>query len=130
MANRSQNQKQWSDELNQEISSIKPDLGTGQKEKQIPRFTYSTAEYHSYVKNGFGAPDLTDRSDKMEVRFLNQVDLSKCKNNKIQVRINNMERTRAIDYSSEKDEKKEFLAYNCDWLANNWLGDRQLFEAT
>lgn len=40
MANRNQNQKQWSDEFNQEVSSIKPDWGTlGQKEKQIPRFT-------------------------------------------------------------------------------------------
>ena len=35
-----QNQKQWFDELNQEVSSIKPDLGTlGQKEKKEPRFT-------------------------------------------------------------------------------------------
>ena len=98
------NQKQFSDELNQEVSSIKPDLGTGQKERKEPRFTYSTAEYDSYVKNGFGAPDLIDRSDKYEVRFLNQVDLSKCKNNRIQVKILNMQRTRAIDYSSEKEE--------------------------
>ena len=34
MAN--QNQKQFSDELNQEVSSIKPDLGTGQKERKEP----------------------------------------------------------------------------------------------
>ncbi len=47
------NQKQFSDELNQEVSSIKPDLGTGQKEKQIPRFTYSTAEYQSYSSGLF-----------------------------------------------------------------------------
>ena len=79
--------------------------------------------YDSYTKNGFGAPDLIDRSDKMEVRFLNQVDLSKCKNNKIQVRILNMQRTRAIDYSSEKEERREFLVYMCDWLANQWLGN-------
>ncbi len=119
MVNR--NQSQWSDELNQEVSSIKPELGTGQKERKEPRFTYSTAEYDSYIKNGFGTPDLTDRTDKFEVRFLNQVDLSMCKNNKIQVRINNMQRTRAIDYSSEKEERKEYLIYNCDWSANNWL---------
>ena len=120
-----QNQNQWNDELNQEVSSIKPDLGTlGQKEKQIPRFTYSTAEYDSYVKNGFGAPALIDRSDKFEVRFLQQVDLSKCKNNKIQIRILNMQRTRAIDYSSEKEEKREFLVYMVDWLAYQWLGNQ------
>ena len=118
------NQKQFSDELNQEVSSIKPDLGTlGQKEKKEPRFTYSTAEYDSYVKNGFGAPDLIDAPDKFERRFLNQVDLSKCKNNKIQVKILNMQRTRAIDYSSEKEEKREWLVYMCDWLAENWLGN-------
>ena len=35
-----------------------------------------------------------------------------------------MERTRAIDYSSEKEEKREFLVYMCDWLANNWLGNQ------
>ena len=34
-----------------------------------------------------------------------------------------MQRTRAIDYSSEKEEKREFLVYMCDWLANNWLGN-------
>ncbi len=118
------NQKQFSDELNQEVSSIKPDLGTGQKERKEPRFTYSTAEYQSYIKNGFGAPELINRSDKFEVRFLNQVDLSQCKNNKITVKILNMQRTRAIDYSSEKEEKREFLVYMCDWLANNWLGNQ------
>ena len=123
MARQNQNQKQWSDELNQEISSIKPDLGTQQQERKEPRFTYSTAEYDSYKKNGFGAPELINRSDKFEVRFLNQVDLSKCKNNKIQVKILNMERTRAIDYSSEKEEKREFLVYMVDWLAKNWLGN-------
>ena len=117
------NQKQFSDELNQEISTIKPDLGTGQKEKQIPRFTYSTAEYDSYKKNGFGVPDLINRADKFEVRFLNQVDLSQCKNNKISVRVLNMQRTRAIDYSGEKEEKREYLVYTTDWIANNWLGN-------
>ena len=34
-----------------------------------------------------------------------------------------MQRTRAIDYSSEKEEKREFLVYMSDWLANNWLGN-------
>ena len=34
-----------------------------------------------------------------------------------------MQRTRAIDYSSEKEERRECLVYNCDWLANNWLGN-------
>ena len=34
-----------------------------------------------------------------------------------------MQRTRAIDYSSEKEEKREYLVYICDWLANNWLGN-------
>ena len=125
MANRNQNinQKQWNDELNQEVSSIRPQLGTQQQERKEPRFTYSTAEYDSYTKNGFNAPELINRSDKYEVRFLNQVDLSKCKNNKIQVKILNMQRTRAIDYSSEKEEKREFLVYMCDWLAYNWLGN-------
>ena len=70
MSKQNQNQKQWSDELNQEVSSIKPDLGTQQQERKEPRFTYSTAEYDSYIKNGFGAPDLIDRSDKFEVTIL------------------------------------------------------------
>lgn len=113
----------FSDELNQEVSSIVPDLGTAQKQRKEPRFSYSTAEYDSYIKNGFGAPELINRSDKFEVRFLQQVDLSQCKGNKIQVKILNMQRTRAIDYSSEKEERKEFLVYMCDWLANNWLGN-------
>lgn len=121
MATKNQSQKQWSDELNQEISSIKPELGTQQQERREPRFTYSTAEYDSYAKNGFNSPELVNRSDKFEIRFLNQVDLSKCKNGKIQVKILNMQRTRAIDYSSEKEEKREFLVYTTDWAAKNWL---------
>ena len=36
-------------------------LGNQQKERKEPRFTYSTAEYDSYIKNGFGAPDLIDQ---------------------------------------------------------------------
>ena len=75
------------------------------------------------MQNGFGAPDLIDSPDKFEIRMLNQVDLSKCKNGKIQVRILNMQRTRAIDYSSEKEEKREWLVYMCDWLGANWLGN-------
>jgi len=35
-----------------------------------------------------------------------------------------MQRTRAIDYSSEKEEKREFLVYMSDWLAANWLGNQ------
>ena len=124
MSKQKQNQSQWNDELNQEVSSIRPELGTQQTERKEPRFTYSTAKYDSYAKNGFNSPGLINRSDKFEVRFLNQIDPSKCKNNKIQVKILNMQRTRAIDYSSEKEEKREFLVYMSDWLAYNWLGNQ------
>src|SRR6476619_733441 len=61
--------------------------------------------------------NLINRSDKYEVRFLQQVDLTKCKD------LLNMQRTRAIDYSSEKEEKREYLVYMCDWLAANSLGN-------
>ena len=36
----SMSNQNFSDALNQEVSSIKPDLGTGQKERKEPRFTY------------------------------------------------------------------------------------------
>ncbi len=107
---------------NQEVSTIKPVL-SGEKSKAVPKFHYSTAEYDSYIKNGFGAPDLVSRSDKFEQRFLAQVDLEKCPHKKIQVRILNMIRTKAVDYSTEKEERKEYLVYMCDWLGNNWLGN-------
>ena len=35
-----------------------------------------------------------------------------------------MQRTRAIDYSSEKEEKKEFLVYMCRLVSLQWLGNQ------
>ncbi len=74
-----------------EVSSIVP--GQEERSKKELRFTYSTAAYDSFVKEGFEAPDIDHRPDKWEYRFLAQVDPGK---GKVKVRITRMFRIRAI----------------------------------
>ena len=77
-----------------------------------------------YAKNGFNPPDIYSRNDKWIVRFLVQVDLEKCRDKKINYRILNLQRTRAIDHDSPKLEKKEWLVYTVDFLGSSWLGNQ------
>ena len=67
---------------------------------------------------GFQPPDEFYRADKWEQRFL-KVDVSK---GKIKVSIKTMHRIKYVDYSTEKEEKKEWLYYRTEWKAKNWLG--------
>ena len=81
-----------------EVSTIKP---TEVKLKEILKFAYNTGAYDSYLNEGFSMPIKVP--DKWEREFLSRVELNQ---GKIKVRILNMIRQRAIDYSTEKEEKK------------------------
>ncbi len=102
-----------------EVSSIVPGQEAERSKKEL-RFSYSTAAYDSYIKEGFEAPDLDHRPDKWENRFLVSVDPGK---GKVKVRITRMFRIKAIDYSSEKNESKEYLYYETEWTAKQWNGN-------
>ncbi len=66
-----------------EISSIVPGQEAESSKKEL-RFSYSTAAYDSFAKEGFEAPDVDHRPDKWEQRFLSAVDPGK---GKVKVRI-------------------------------------------
>ena len=52
-------------------------------------------------------------------KFLSEVDLSK---GKIKVKVNTMIRQLAPDWSTEREDRKEYLTFNSDWIAKNYLG--------
>ncbi len=51
-----------------EVSTIIPGAEEEKSKKEL-KFSYSTAAYESYVKEGFEAPDVDHRPDKWEYRF-------------------------------------------------------------
>lgn len=70
-----------------EVSSIKPEFDEDKRERKELRFKYDTSEYTSYARNGFVAPDITERPDKFQYRFLLAVDP---RQGKVQVKIANV----------------------------------------
>ena len=54
-----------------------------------------------------------------ENKFLSQVDISK---GKIKVKVNTMIRQVAPDWSTDREDRKEYLTFNSDWMAKNYLG--------
>ena len=101
-----------------EISSKKPNVPGQTAEPQQLKFTYSTEAYDSYVKEGLTPPELWHRPDKFELKFLSQVDLTK---GKAKVEVTTMLRLKAQDFSSDKREYKEYLVWESNWYAKNWL---------
>jgi hypothetical protein len=96
-----------------ELSTIKPEGII--KPKEIPKFSYHDGSYQSYIKEGFSLPEVLP--DRIEREFLSKVDL---KYGKIKIRIHNMIRQLAIDYSTDTEEKKEYLTFNTDWFAKDY----------
>jgi hypothetical protein len=102
-----------------ERSSKIPNVpGMSTEEKPQLKFNYSTESYDSYVKEGLTPPDPWKRPDKFELKFLSQVDLTK---GKIKVEITRMVRLKAQDFGSDKREFKEYLVWESNWYAKNWL---------
>ena len=94
-----------------EISSIRPNVpgafNDGRERREI-KFSYSTAGFDSYTKEGFQPPEEHKRPDKWEHRFLNKVDIDQ---GKIKAQITRMFRLRATDWSTDKREKKDYLLW-------------------
>ena len=65
MSTQNKHEKQWDDELNQEVSSIKPDLGIQQQERKEPRFTYSTPLV-AHLRNTLSSKVSTYSSPKLK----------------------------------------------------------------
>lgn len=91
-----------------------------QEDKTDLKFTYSTDTFDSYAKEGFAnkAPEYHKRHDRHELRFLSSVDITK---GKIKIDITRMFRLQARDYSTDKLEYKEYLMWESNWYAKNWL---------
>jgi hypothetical protein len=113
------------------------------EEKPKPRFIFLEKSsvidaYESYGKEGFShllsggfvnnSTEHAKRPYEQEKRFLSAVDLTK---GPILVSITNMVRTMAVDHSSPKRERKEYMYYTTEWEAKNWLGNtiRHIHEA-
>jgi hypothetical protein len=102
--------------LSGEISSLKPEL----KPKVKPNFIWENKGYDSYIANGFRLPDEESQvPGYWENRFLSKVDLTK---GKIKVRVNTIIRQLAPDWSTDREDRKEYLTFNTDWIAKNYLG--------
>lgn len=99
-----------------EISSLKPEL----RPKVKPNFIWENKGYESYINNGFRPPDPESQvPGYWENKFLSEVDLSK---GKIKVKVQTMIRQLAPDWSTEREDRKEYLTFNTDWSAKNYLG--------
>jgi hypothetical protein len=108
-----------------EVSSIKPKIkvvkdrnGNNKKEVKVIdqpdnpepiKFHYSTLAYDSYAKEGFTPPGEWDRPDFRERDFLGRVNIDY---GPIKVRITRMFRLKAIDYSTDKQLRKEYLYFD------------------
>ena len=74
----------------------------------------------SYINNGFLSPDPdSQQPGYWENKFLSQVDLSK---GKIKVKVITIIRQLAPDWSTDREDRKEYLTFNSDWMAKNYLG--------
>ena len=88
------------------------------------KFHYSTLAYDSYVKEGFKPPDEYDRPDAREKDFLSKVNIDY---GKIKVKVTRMIRVKAPDYTSDKQEMKEYLVFESEWTAyDNYGGEIRL----
>ena len=101
------------------ISTIPPDVP---KKPEIS-IEYNKRSYESYIKNGFAdnVPRLVRGPHDRMQQFLSQCDLRK---GPIERTVRSIIRLRAPDWNSstKKNERKEFIYYEEDWMGYDWLG--------
>jgi hypothetical protein len=108
------------------ISTIKPEEDAG-KRRPIPKITWNNKTEQSLKENGFWPqPDEKGMYEQdpphineEEKRFLSEVDT---KQGPIERVVTAIVRLKAIDYSTEKRERKEYLFWYENWYGRNWLG--------
>jgi hypothetical protein len=99
-----------------EISNIKPDASMYKRPEPDMEWNKKTEE--SYRDNGFSTYNF---SQTQERTFLSQVDIRKAP---VKRTVTKIVRLKAIDWSTEKGERKEYLYYYENWEGVNWLGIR------
>ncbi len=107
------------------ISTIKPDV----PKKPEVKIEYNDRTYQSYIDTGFGdllSPGSTSKvahqvnSPRERIlKFLNEADIRK---GPVERTVTAMYRLKAIDWTSPKHERKEFICYEERWTGVNWLG--------
>lgn len=95
-------------------SDIKPD--TSQYQRPKPEMEWNNKTQESYIENGF---HLDRHLYTQENVFLSQVDIRK---GPIERTVTKIVRLKAVDWSTEKRERKEYLYYYENWEGVNWLG--------
>lgn len=107
------------------ISSIRPE-DDQTKRRPIPKLTWNNKAEQSIIEQGFGPEESKDGKYEEplniytdENRFLSEVDT---RQGPILREVTRIVRLKAIDHSSEKKERKEYLIYYENWYGVNWLG--------
>ena len=109
--------------MSDHVSSIR----VPQTPKPKPRFIFSESssvidKYNSYAKEGFShlmSPQ-AEFPYLQEKRFLSKVDLTK---GPILVSVQSILRIMAVDWSSPKRERKEYMYYTTEWEAKDHLNN-------
>lgn len=99
------------------LSTKKPQI----EEKPEVKLEYNNRSYQSYVDAGFAdyiPHKFRQPHDFIQV-FFAAADLRK---EPIERTVTAIYRVKAIDYDSPKQERKEFIYYEENWVAKNWFG--------
>jgi len=113
------------------ISSIKPEDDETRK-RPIPQIRWNNGTERSLIEQGFGPEQSESESENRdgkyaeplnfyvdENRFLSELDI---RQGPMLRQVTRIVRLKAIDWSSEKRERKEHLIYYENWYGKNWLG--------
>lgn len=107
------------------ISSIKPEDDLT-KRRPTPQISWNNKAEQSIIEQGFGPEESKDGKYEEplniytdENRFLSEVDT---RQGAILREVTRIFRVKAIDWSSEKKERKEYLYYEENLYGKNWLG--------
>ena len=107
------------------ISSIKPEDDLTRK-RPAPQITFNNKTEQSLREQGFYPEPSKDGKYQEppninidESRFLSEVDT---RQGSILREVTRIVRLKAIDWSTEKRERKEYLIYYENWYGENWLG--------
>ena len=107
------------------LSTKKPEI----EKKPEVKIEYNDKTYQAYVDAGFGDLLAPGSSYKLAhqinapreriLKFLNECDTRK---GLIERTVTHMYRLKAIDWTTPKHERKEFIWYEERWTGVNWLG--------
>ena len=99
------------------IAKVKKQQIEVEEEIEEPILEYNNKTYRSYVSQGLGAPEFLDYQEK---QFVAAVDPDK--KDQIERTVTKIIRVKAIDYTSKKKERKDYIYYYENWNANDWQG--------